>query len=349
MSMALSRVALIHVTVGLALVSLGSWPSLTAATLGVQVLRRSVPAEPADEPTEYLSGALHGLGLRDQAIRPPLDPVVVNRALGSPNDSAPWLLLASYAILAERPDLSAADEWLARVAPSERDPRAAFWRGRAAWARGDKSRALAEWYLAFGTDYVARERLAEAMFIVKEQPLAIDATMSLFDLPDSDAARRSAAFKRLRDWNWLTDGTASLEWADRILAHRAGSTYQALSDPLAADIVAWRAHALLSRGMEPEGLTALSLAESLSNTGYVQSVRAWLQFRSGMRARAIQTTTESIAAAGADGHALLLAGHVLWELGEMEPALRAWRLVVDRDALLAHGAQARIAIALQQR
>lgn len=348
MNVTWSRIRMLTVVV-LSLVTLELPSVLQTSVLSVRVLRRVVPTDAkAIAEGEYLSGVLHGLGFRGGPPSVPLDPALTDKVSWASEASMPWRLLASYALLASPPDLDRADQWLARARGADRDlPIAALWRGRLLWVRGDRTGALHEWYSAFGTDYLPRKRLVDALYTAKEMPLAIDATMSLFTLPGVGDALRRDAFDRLRYWMFQRSGgetALSLEWCDRILAHRSLSPDPATFDREAADIIALRARWLYTLDRHDEALTALAYAERIRNSGFVQSVRSWERFRAGSPHEALDSAAAAVEAAGADGHALLLAGHVLRELGDRAGAMRAWRLAVERDALLASAAEGRIAV-----
>ena len=345
------RYLIVTLAACLALYHFAAQPILSHA-LRVQVLRRLVPRVPPVANKDYFSGVLEGLGLRPLPISSAIDVGLVKRIDRTPGGAAPWRVYASYALLATSPDVASAQRWLAQAPQTSSDARLVWlWRGRAAWVRGDKAAALRSWYEAFGTDYIRRDRLAKGLYLAGELPLAIDATLSMFELRDTDEHQRGWSFETLRYWMfWQARSQEQvLAWCDRILTPQPQSAYDASSDVQAADLFALRAFSLLGLGWAVEGRESLEHAECLRNSPYVRSVRALERFRSGDMVRAAQTATAAAEQAGSDGHALLLAGHVLWELGDRATAMSAWQQVVERDPLLAVTAQGRIAVAMAQR
>jgi len=220
--------------------------------------------------------------------------------------------------------------------PGGPDSITALWRGRAAWTLGSKDVAVRHWQLAFGSQPMARKRLAEALYLAGDVFLAVDEVTAFLFLPDCQRQCRQDAVEMLRYWIvWQGSALGVPILCDRMLG-RIRPDGDALTVGM-ANILATRAQSFGQPSAEAEA--NLAHAERLHNTPYVRAVRAFFVLRGGDRELAVERARSVVPDAAGDGHALIMAAVTMLQGGDRAGGRRACVLVLERDPLLSGIAQ----------
>jgi hypothetical protein len=314
---------------------------VTGNLLALRVFHQVVSPAASSKVPGYRSEVSQALGLipsrvpatRDVALMALLEDRAMRSDIG-------WRIAASYALLAPSRDHPAAALALTFVPHGDvAEPASALWRGRVVWAHGFKAEATRQWRVAFGAHAAQRKKLAETLYMAGEYLLAIDEAMDLLYVPDCGPSCRAVTFELLRYWIvWQGHSDAAVrELCDRILAGIRPNQRDAAIDRGVANILARRAYTL--GATTPQAETELARAETLQNTPYVRTVRAYFVFQAGRADAAHQAALSAMRDAGSDGHALIMAGQTLLAVGDRTEARRAWSWTIQRDPLLAGIAQ----------